>query len=118
MSEPASITTATGATRANLYPKSEKFPARYDLLMRNSVAMRRMAEVFGEGEAKYGPDNWMKGFEESVLISHAMEHLRQYLAGDTSDDHIAHLTWNMMTLMWIQENKPELVNLTKQAQTL
>jgi Domain of unknown function (DUF5664) len=109
-------TASTGAVRSTLYPKGEKFPIRLDLLMRNSAGLRRLAEVYGEGLTKYGPDNWMNGFEESVMLSHTLDHLRLYLSGDTTEDHIAHATWNLFTLMWIQENKPELIDLTKPEQ--
>ncbi len=101
------------ANRENWYPQGRNFPARYDLMMRNDVGMRRLAETWGEGEAKYGPDNWMKGFPESVLISHTMEHIRLYLLGDKSEDHLAHAAWNLLALCWVEERKPELLDLTK-----
>jgi len=103
----------TGAKRSNAYPPGHKFPARYDLLFRNATALRRLAETWGEGEAKYGPDNCWKGFPESVDVSHALEHIRLYLAGDQADDHLSHAVWNLMHLMWVQDNKPGLLDLTK-----
>lgn len=106
----------TGAVRSSMYPPGAKFPARYDLLFRNAAGLRRLAEAYGEGVAKYGPDNWMNGFPESVMVSHALEHFRLFMAGDTSEDHLAHAAWNVMTLIWIQENKPELLDLTKPQQ--
>lgn len=113
------VVTETGAVRSNIYPKGNAFPARYELMMRNSVAFRRLAEVYGEGEGKYGPDNWMKGFKESVLVSHALEHIRLHLNGvPTGEDDISHAVWNLMTLMWVQENKPELMDITKPQQVL
>lgn len=116
--ENPNIETSTGAKRSNLYPPGEKFPARYDLLFRNASAMRRVAETYGEGEAKYGADNWMNGFPESVYVSHAIEHIRLHLAGDIGEDHLAHAAWNIMALMWTQENKPELIDRTKFEQAL
>lgn len=103
----------TGAKRSNIYPPGHVFPARYDLLFRNASALRRLAETWGEGEAAYGPDNWTNGFPESVLMSHALEHLRLFSAGDQADDHLSHAVWNLMALMWVQDNKPELCDLTK-----
>jgi len=105
-------TADTGAVRSTLYPPGKQFPARYDLLFRNAVAMRRLAETFGEGAAKYGDDNWMKGFKESVYISHALEHIRLYLAGNREEDHLAHASWNLLSLMWVQENLPKLIDLS------
>lgn len=109
---------STGAVRSQLYPKGAKFPARYDLMMRNAAGMRRLAETWGEGQAKYGNDNWLNGFPESVMISHTEDHIRLYLAGDKSEDHLAHAAWNLLALCWIEENKPELLDLTKPEQKL
>lgn len=106
-------TSETGAVRSSVYPQGAQFPIRLDLLFRNSAGLRRLAETWGEGEAKYGPDNWMKGHKESCYISHALEHIRLYLAGDKSEDHLAHGAWNLLALCWVEENKPELLDLTK-----
>lgn len=105
-------TAGTGAIRSKLYEMGYRFELRFDLMLDNDVAMRRIAEVFGEGFRKYPFRNWKKGFPESVYINHAFEHLRMYLTGDTSEDHLAHATWNLMSLMWLQEKKPELLDLT------
>lgn len=107
-----SETASTGAERTSMYPKGEKFAARYDLMFRNDVGMRRLAETWGEGFEKYGADNWMKGFPASVFISHALEHIRLYLSGDRSEDHLAHGAWNLLALCWVEEKKPELLDLT------
>jgi len=103
----------TGAVRSQLEHKGTHGHAlRFDLLLDNSVGIRRLAETYGEGFAKYGAGNWKKGFKESVLLNHAMEHLVLYVSGDTTEDHLAHATWNLFTLMWMQEKKPELLDLT------
>jgi hypothetical protein len=114
----AAATAATGAIRSKLYPEGAKFPARYDLMFRNAAGMRRLAETWGEGNEKYGPDNWMKGFPATVMVSHALEHIRLYLAGDTSEDHLAHCAWNVLALCWIEENKPDLIDITFPAQSV
>ena len=90
---------------------------RLDLLLTNPVGMKRLAEAFGEGALKYGDKNWKLGFPESVFISHAIEHLRLHFELDKSDDHLGHATWNLFTLMWIQEHKPELMDLTGEGAT-
>jgi hypothetical protein len=104
---------STGAKRENLYPKGYKFPIRWDLLLRNKEGLQRLAETWAEGFAKYGLKNWENGFPESMLISHAIEHLAQYLAGDTSEDHLAHAAWNVLLIPWIQKHKPHLCDLTQ-----
>lgn len=103
----------TGAIRSKLYEKGIKFPLRYDLMMCNHIGMRRVAEVFGEGCEKYGVNNWMNGFPESVMVNHCVEHLRLHLAGDVGEDHLAHALWNLFSLMYFQEQKPELMDITK-----
>lgn len=99
---------ATGAVRSKLFPTIGEFPLRHDLMMANDVAMRRIAETYGEGALKYGDDNWKKGFQRSVMISHCVEHIRLYMAGNTDEDHLAHAAWNLMSQMWFDEKKPEL----------
>lgn len=98
----------TGAARSKLFPTAGSFPLRLDLLFQNDVAVRRIAETFGEGAIKYGDNNWQKGFPRSVMISHCLEHIRLYLAGNTDEDHLAHAAWNLMSQMWFDEKKPEL----------
>lgn len=104
---------AGGATRqSHVAGQGGPVEPRFDLLMNNSVGLRRLAETFGEGAVKYGEKNWQKGLSESNLINHALAHLHQYLAGDRKEDHIAHLTWNFYTLMWMQEKRPDLMDIT------
>ena len=105
-------TASTGATRENLYPRTEGGEQmRIDLLFTNEVALERLAKTYAEGCVKYGPTNWKKGFPESMLIAHALEHIRLHMAGDIKEDHLAHAAWNLNTLMWVQERKPELMDL-------
>lgn len=118
--EPSTIvneTSETGANRAKLYPKTGKFNIRLDLVFNNPIGLRRLAETYGEGAIKYGPNNWKKGFKESVFISHALEHIRLHFHGDTSEDHIAHACWNLFTLMHFQETKPEMMDITGKEET-
>lgn len=98
----------TGAVRSKLFPDAGSFPLRFDLMFQNDVAMRRIAETFGEGSIKYGDNNWQKGFPRSVMMSHCLEHIRLYLMGNTEEDHLAHAAWNLMSQMWFDEKKPEL----------
>lgn len=104
---------ATGAVRETLHHKGDKgFPLRYDLIFTNEVAVRRLAETYGEGFLKYGADNWKQGFDESVLLNHAFDHLRRWLMKDQTEDHLSHAVWNLFTLMWVEEQMPELLDVT------
>jgi hypothetical protein len=111
--KPATETASTGAVRETLYHKGRRgFPVRPDLVMRNDVGFERLAETYGEGFLKYGADNWMKGFPESVLVAHALNHIQKHLAGDKCEDHIAHAIWNLYTLAWVQEKRHDLMDVT------
>lgn len=107
-------TFATGSVRCEkVAGEKSKFPLRYDLLLANTVAMRRLAETYGEGSGKYGDDNWRKGIPEKSTINHSIAHLIEHLEGDKSEDHIAHAAWGLITLMWTQQNRPELLDLSE-----
>lgn len=92
--------------------KPGEFPARFDLVLNNPIGLRRLAQTYGEGAIKYGPDNWKKGFPESNLINHAMAHLTKHIEGDRTEDHIAHAVWNLYTLMHFQVTRPDLMDLS------
>lgn len=110
MSEPRTVFD-TGAVRSVVVAGDGegRHPARYDLI--SAVALRRVAETYGEGAAKYGDNNWRRGMNASVLVNHAMAHLVALLEGDTSEDHAAHAAWNLFALMEFQVNRPELIDL-------
>ena len=81
---------------------------RYDLI--SPVAMRRLAAVYAEGCAKYGPDNWLKGIPASDLINHLSEHLAAWRSGDRSEDHLGHAMWNLATLIHFEETRQDMMD--------
>jgi hypothetical protein len=87
---------------------------RFDLLDSNDEAMRRLAATFADGFMKYGADNWKKGFPASDLYAHAREHMLLWICGDKSEDHLAHACWNLMTIMWMEKNRPEMMDFPSQ----
>lgn len=96
----------TGAVRHKKL--SDKY--RFDLLDSNDEAMRRLAATFAEGFQKYGADNWKKGFPASDLYAHAREHMLLWIHGDATEDHLAHACWNLMAIMWMEKNRPEMID--------
>lgn len=107
------VTYASGATRcAGVAGDGGAFPLRYDLLLDNVTALKRVARTFGEGSLKYPARNWMKGMPESGLINHALAHIVMHREGDTTEDHLAHAVWNLMTLMHMQEKMPQQLDVT------
>jgi len=104
-------TFTTGAVRG-----TDADSTRYDLI--SPVAMRRIAETYAEGATKYGAHNWRKGFPASDLMNHALKHLYTFLAGDRSEDHLAHATWNLMAIMHFQEKMPGMIDIPCEAPML
>lgn len=93
----------TGAVRS-----TDANNERYDLI--TPIGLRRLAETYAEGAKKYTDWNWLKGFKSSCLLNHALRHINLWAAGDTTEDHLGHATWNLMTLMHFEETRPELID--------
>lgn len=91
----------TGAVRSN-----EGVKARYELI--SPIGLRRVAETYGEGAAKYGDKNWEMGFPISDILRHALQHIYNYLGGDRNEDHLAHAAWNLLAAMHSEELWPHL----------
>lgn len=100
---PGITTFSTGATRSNHVAgaKTGQFPLRYDLI--SPIGLRRLAETYGEGFAKYQAGNWLRGIPNWDLMNHALAHCNDYMAGDRSEDHLAHAVWNLFTLIHFEE---------------
>ncbi len=88
---------------------SDAESTRYDLI--SPIGLRRLAETYAYGARKYGDDNWLKGIPASDLFNHAVRHLYLWLAGDRSEDHLAHSVWNIMAIMHFEEMRPELIDI-------
>lgn len=73
---------------------------RYDLLP--PLCLRRLAQLYERGAAKYGDHNWQKGQPLSSTVSSMMRHACQFIEGDRSEDHLAAVAWNAFTLMWTE----------------
>lgn len=78
---------------------------RYDLL--EPYAIRRLAQHFENGAAKYGDDNWKLGQPLSGYLDSAIRHCFNVLEGKTDEDHAAAAAWNIMALIstkhWVDE---------------
>lgn len=91
----------TGAVRS-----ADANGVRYDLI--SPIGLRRVAETYAEGAARYGANNWRKGFPFSDLLNHLQKHIEQFKAGDESEDHLAHAAWGLFAIMEFQETKPAM----------
>ena len=101
---PDTVQFPTGAQRS-----ADADGERYDLIA--PIGLRRLAETYAEGAAKYGERNWERGMPASVLMNHAIRHLYLWIDGDTSEDHLSHAAWGLFALMTFEEVAPEFIDL-------
>lgn len=62
-------------------------PVRFDLI--DAKALFDVAKVLNEGAEKYSPGNW-RLIPIRDHLNHLIMHSYAYLAGDTTDEHLAH----------------------------
>lgn len=103
MAKPETVTHASGAVRS-----ADAKDVRYDLI--SPHFLEAMAKTYAEGAAKYGDNNWLKGFPASDLLNHALRHINLWQTGDDSEDHLAHAAWNLGAIIHFSATKPELID--------
>lgn len=77
---------------------------RYDLVPIGPL--KRLADLYTRGAEKYGEFNWQLANSEEELQrfkASGLRHFYQALAGDTDEDHLAAVAWNVFAIMWLQE---------------
>jgi hypothetical protein len=47
-----------------------------------------------------------------------LAHINQWLAGDSSEDHLAHAVWNLMSALHFEETRPDLIDIPARATPL
>lgn len=82
---------------------SNKGKPRYDLIP--SVALKRMAELYRKGAEHYGEHNWEKGITRDSFVESAWRHWMAYLLGETNEDHLASLVFNVFGIMYLQDKE-------------
>ena len=91
--------------------KHDQSKAPLDLLPYDSL--EEIAKVLAFGRDKYGAYNWKEGISYSRLIAAAMRHLGQFNNGVDLDEeaqtlHTANAACNLLFLIWMQKNRPEM----------
>jgi len=91
--------------------KFDKGKSELDLLPFESL--EDIAQVLMFGKAKYGKSQWKNGISYSRLIAASMRHLGKFNSGVDLDDesnlnHVSHAATNLLFLLWMIKNKPEL----------
>ena len=82
---------------------------RYDLIP--TEVLERLAMLYARGAEVYGDRNWEKGQPWSNTFASLLRHVYSWRKGDRSEDHGAAVLWNMIALMFYEENRPELDDL-------
>ena len=72
------------------------------------------AQALHESASKYGERNWEQGIPEANLVNHALFHLFKLNEGDTSENHLSHLVWNVMTIIHFREVNADTTKETNQ----
>jgi hypothetical protein len=67
------------------------------------AAIRRYAQLLERGAVKYGERNFEKGMPFSRYLDSAARHLFQALDGDTEEDHLAAVIFNVAAVMHHQD---------------
>lgn len=79
---------------------------RYDLI--TPIGLKRLADVYERGAAKYADRNWEKGAPFGRFLDSAMRHIQQYVMGESDEDHLAQAAWNLFAVMHLERTHPEL----------
>lgn len=94
--------------------KSSEPGTRYDLL--ELEFLKRVADRMAQGAASHGERNYLKGAADPQFIqdrkNHLIAHVLKYVAGDTSDDHLAAAgaNLNMLAVLDSRTSNPFIAN--------
>lgn len=91
---------------------TENNKPRYDLIP--ITALKRLADLYARGALKYNEHNWRSGIPKSRCFSSAFRHLMQFAAGDTTEDHLAAVCFNLFCIIHFEEmNRIDLDDMDK-----
>lgn len=121
-SEITNVTDILKPTSNNVEPEagsSYRVPigTRFDLIP--PLAIRRLADVYGEGAVTYGENEYLSRIlKASNVINHMVNHLLLFMAGDKKEDHAAKVAWGAFTLMVLEELKPDMLDVRNYGKAL
>ena len=76
-----------------------------------NTAMLELSIHFEEGCKKYGDRNWEKGIPIHCFIDSGARHYFKFLRGDRDEPHDKAFLWNIVCAIWMQKNRPEMIDL-------
>lgn len=80
---------------------TRKGKGRYDLI--SPIGLRRLAQHYENGAAKYGDRNWEKGQSLSRYLDSAERHLESFKEGLRDEDHLSAVVWNIFCIIHTEE---------------
>ncbi len=95
-------------------PKADKYDdGKPPIHLVDKEIIIELAKVLGYGANKYTANNWRSGLSFSRYYSACMRHLLSWNSGKDNDEesklnHISHAATNLMFLINLMKNKPEL----------
>ena len=76
-----------------------------------NTAYLEVAKHYAEGAKKYDDRNMEKGIPWHSMVDSALRHYTKWRRGDDDEPHARAVIWNLLTLLYMIDNKPELNDL-------
>ena len=82
---------------------------RWDLLP--IEALKRAAIHYPDGAKKYDDNNWKLGIPTGRFIESTCRHWAQYQLGETGEDHLSAVIFNVLGIIWNEEKSKRDFNM-------
>ena len=76
-----------------------------------NTAYLELSEHYAQGAKKYSDRNMEKGLPWHSMVDSALRHYTKWRRGDDDEPHARAVIWNLLTLLYMVDNKPELNDL-------
>ena len=73
-------------------------------------ALKRVAQHYTNGAKKYTKNNWKLGIPTERFFSSALRHLIEYRLGETEEDHLSAVIFNILGIIFNEEKDKEGFN--------
>lgn len=75
------------------------------------TAYLELAKHYAEGSKKYADRNMEKGLPWHSCVDSALRHYTKLRRGDVDEPHLPAVLWNLLTLLFMVDNRPEMNDL-------
>lgn len=75
------------------------------------TAYLEVSQHYAEGAKKYSDRNMEKGIPWHSMVDSALRHYTKWRRGDDDEPHARAVIWNLLTLLYMVDYKPELNDL-------